>query len=210
MKLYEFAPTRSIRVRWVLQELGVEFEAISINLRAGEHCTPAFLAINPAGKLPALVDEEHTITESAAIALYLAEKYPDRHFIPTDLASRAELYRWLFFTVTELEQPLWRIARHSFIYPEESRLPAEIPLARQDFTRMAAILENHMAGRQFVVSEQVTVADFVLAYTLDWANEIQLLAPFPALVAYMERMYERPKAPMRIAVALASIDRIPD
>jgi glutathione S-transferase len=84
-------------------------------------------------------------------------------------------------------------------------LPAEIPLARQDFTSMAAILENHMLSRQFVVSEQVTIADFILAYTLDWANEIQLLVTFPTLVAYMERMYKRPKAPMRIAAALASI-----
>jgi glutathione S-transferase len=209
MKLYEFAPTRSIRVRWVLQELGVEFEAISIDLQAGEHRTPDFLAINPAGKLPVLVDDRHTITESAAIALYLAEKYPDRHFIPIDLALRAELYRWLFFTVTELEQPLWRITLHTALYPEESRLPAEIPLARQDFTSMAAVLENYMSGRQFVVGEQVTVADFVLAYTLDWANEIQLLDPFSTLVTYMERMYERPKAPSRIAVALTNIDRIP-
>ncbi len=205
MKLYEFAPTRSIRVRWVLQELGVEFETVSINLLAGEHRTPAFLAINPASKLPVLVDDEHTIAESAAIALYLAEKYPDRHFIPTGLALRAELYRWLFFTVTELEQPLWRITRHTALYPAESRLPAEIPLAQQDFTSMAAVLENHLSGRQFVVGEQVTVADFLLAYTLDWANEIQLLTSFPNSIAYMERMYERPKAPMRIAVALASI-----
>lgn len=205
MKLYEFAPTRSIRVRWVLQELGVEFEAISINLRAGEHRRPAFLAINPAGKLPVLVDGEHIITESGAIALYLAEKYPDRHFIPTDLTLRSQLYRWLFFTVTELEQPLWRISRHTGLYPEKLRLPAEIPLAQQDFTSMAIVLENHLLGQQFVVGEHVTVADFVLAYTLDWANEIQLLDPFPTLVAYMERMYERPKAPMRIAAALADI-----
>jgi glutathione S-transferase len=56
-----------------------------------------------------------------------------------------------------------------------------------------------------VVGEQVTVADFLLAYTLDWANEIQLLTSFPNSIAYMQRMYERPKAPMRIAVALASI-----
>lgn len=205
MKLYEFAPTRSIRVRWVLQELGVEFEAISINLLAGEHRTPAFLAVNPAGKLPVLVDGVHSITESVAITLYLAEKYPDRNFVPTDLTLRTQVYRWLFFAATELEQPLWRIYRHTALYPEASRLPAEIPLARQDFTSMAVVLENHMSGRHFVVGEHITVADFVLAYTLDWANETQLLATFPTLVTYMERMYERPNAPMRIAAALATI-----
>ncbi|ODH02440.1 glutathione S-transferase [Nostoc sp. KVJ20] len=206
MKLYEFAPTRSIRVRWILQELGVEFEAISINMRAGEHRTPDFLTINPTGKLPVLIDGEHIITESVAIALYLGEKYPESNLVPTDLLLRAQLYRWLLFTATELEQPLWRIARHTFIYPEELRLPAEIPLARQDFTSMAVVLENHLLDRQFVVGEHVTVADFVLAYTLDWANEVQLLATFPTLVDYMERMYKRPKASGRIAAALASLN----
>lgn len=207
MKLYEFAPTRSIRVRWVLQELGVEFEAISINMQAGEHRTPDFLTINPTGKLPVLIDGEHIITESVAIALYLGEKYPESNLVPTDLLLRAQLYRWLLFTATELEQPLWRIARHTFIYPEELRLPAEIPLARQDFTNMAVVLENHLLDRQFVVGEHVTVADFVLAYTLDWANEVQLLATFPTLVDYMERMYKRPKASGRIAAALASLNQ---
>ncbi|MEH1946499.1 MAG: glutathione binding-like protein [Nostoc sp.] len=114
---------------------------------------------------------------------------------------RAQLYRWLLFTATELEQPLWRIARHTFIYPEELRLPAEIPLARQDFTSMAVVLENHLLDRQFLVGEHVTVADFVLAYTLDWANEVQLLATFPTLVDYMERMYKRPKA-SQLSIAL--------
>ncbi|BAY19895.1 glutathione S-transferase domain-containing protein (plasmid) [Anabaenopsis circularis NIES-21] len=207
MKLYEFAPTRSIRVRWVLQELGVEFEAISINMQAGEHRTPDFLTINPTGKLPVLIDGEHIITESVAIALYLGEKYPESNLVPTDLLLRAQLYRWLLFTATELEQPLWRIARHTFIYPEELRLPAEIPLARQDFTSMAVVLKNHLLDRQFLVGEQVTVADFVLAYTLDWANEVQLLATFPTLVDYMERMYKRPKASGRIAAALASLNQ---
>ena len=78
MKLYEFAPTRSIRVRWTLQELGVDFEAITVNLLAGEHRSPVFLKINPAGKLPVLVDGDVVLTESVAIVLYLAEKYRDR------------------------------------------------------------------------------------------------------------------------------------
>jgi glutathione S-transferase len=75
MKLYEFAFTRSIRARWTLQELGVDFEAITVNLQAGEHRRPEYLAINPAGKLPALVDGDLVLTESAAIVLYLGEKY---------------------------------------------------------------------------------------------------------------------------------------
>ena len=64
MKLYEFAPTRSIRARWTLQELGVEFDAETVNLLAGEHRQPKFLAINAAGKVPVLVDGDTVMTES--------------------------------------------------------------------------------------------------------------------------------------------------
>lgn len=205
MKLYEFAPTRSIRVRWTLQELGVDFEPITINLRAGEHRQPEFLKINPAGKLPVLVDGDFVLTESVAIVRYLAEKYSAAGFLPTDLQQRAELDQWLLFTATELEQPLWRIARHTNLYPQPVRLPGDVVLASQDFRAMAQVLEEHMRNRAFVVGDTVTVADFVLAYTLDWANEVRLLDQSPKLLAYMERMYTRPHAPPRIAQAMASI-----
>jgi glutathione S-transferase len=206
MQLYEFAPTRSIRARWILQELGVDFESIAVNLGAGEHRRPEFLKINPAGKLPVLIDDDLVLTESVAIVLYLAEKYPHKGLLPTDIKLRSQVYRWLLFAATELEQPLWRIARHTALYPEHLRLPAEVSLARQDFKDMVAVLEEHMQGCQFIVGDTVTVADFVCAYTLDWANEVQLLDNCPKLLQYMERMYARPNAPLRIAAAIASIN----
>lgn len=210
MKLYEFAPTRSIRVRWMLQELGVNFEAVTVNLAAGEHRHPEFLKINPAGKVPVLVDGDLVLTESVAIVLYLAEKYPHTGLIPTDLKQRSQVYRWLLFTATELEQPLWRIARHTnavpLLYPEHLHLPAEVSLARQDFTDMVAVLENQMQGCQFIVGNTVTIADFVCAHTLDWANEEGLLDDCPQLLRYLEQMYARPNAPPRITAAFASIN----
>jgi glutathione S-transferase len=206
MKLFEFAPTRSIRVRWTLQELEVDFEAVTVNLLAGEQHAPAFLKVNPAGKLPALVDGDLVLTESVAIVLYLGEKYSEKDFVPTELRQRAQLNRWLLFAATELEQPLWRIARHTHLYPQARRLPGDVVLAREDFTAMARVLETHMHGRQFALGHGVTVADFVLAYTLDWANEVRLLDGLPQLRAYMERMYARPHAPLRIADAFASVN----
>lgn len=207
MKLYEFAPTRSIRVRWTLQELGIDFEAIPVNLLTGEHRSPAFLKINPAGKLPVLVDGEMVLTESIAIVLYLAEKYRDKALIPADPQQRAQLMRWLLFTTTELEQPLWRMARHTALYPEDRRLPGELALAREDFVAMASIMEEHMRGRQYVVGDTATIGDFVLAYTLDWATMAKVLDGFPRLGAYMDDMYARPRAPMRIKEAFASVKR---
>jgi glutathione S-transferase len=207
MKLYEFAPTRSIRARRTLQELGVGFEPVTINLVTGENRSPAFLAINPAGKVPVLVDGDVVLTESIAIVLYLAEKYPEGALIPTDEPERAQLMRWLLFTTTELEQPLWRMARHTSLYPQQTRLPAEVALARDDFRAMADVLERHMQERQFVVGDHATVADFVLAHTLDWAQMVGLLTGRPRLEAYLEQMYARPRAAMRIREALASIRR---
>jgi glutathione S-transferase len=206
MRLYEFAPTRSIRARWTLQELGVDFESVTVNLVIGEHRRPEFLKINPAGRVPVLVDDNLVLTESVAIVLYLAEKYPHKGLVPTDIKQRAQVNRWLLFAATELEQPLWRISRHTALYPEYLRLPAEVSLARQDFTDMVVVMEDHMQGRQFIVGNTVTVADLVCAYTLDWANEVRLLDGCPQLLGYIERMYARPNAPLRIAAALASIN----
>jgi glutathione S-transferase len=205
MKLYEFGPTRSIRVRWTLQELGVDFEPIRVNLVAGEHQRPEFLKINPAGKIPVLVDGDLVLTESVAIVLYLADKYSHKGLIPSDLKERAQVNRWLLFAATELEQPLWRIARNTTLYPEDQRLPADVVPASQEFKAMASVLEEHMQRRQFLVGDTVTVADFVAAHTLDWANEDRLLDNCPRLLTYMKRMYARPNAPQRIAEAFAAI-----
>jgi glutathione S-transferase len=205
MKLYGFGPTRSLRALWGLKELDADFEFVPVNLRAGEHKHPDFLRLNPAGKVPVLVDGDLVLTESAAIVMYLAEKYRDKGLIPADLKERALAYRWIMFAVTELEQPLWRIARHTFLYPEDKRLPADIALAKQEFAAMAEVLDRHLEGRQFIVGDRITIADCVTAYLIDWANEQQLIDGFPQLRAYLKRMYERPKAPQRIAEAFAEL-----
>jgi glutathione S-transferase len=205
LKLYEFPPTRSLRVRWTLQEMQLDFESIFVNLPAREHHATEFLKINPAAKIPVLVDGELVLIESVAIVLYLADKYPEKGFTPAGTADRGLMTQWLLFAATELEQPLWRIARHTRLYPAARRIAAEIPNARQDFQEMATVLDAHMRDRRFVVGDRACVADFVVAYTLDWADELDLLDPFPRLSAYLESMYDRPRAAPRIADAMQVI-----
>ena len=207
LKLYEFPPTRSIRVRWTLQEMQLDFESILVNLPAHEHHAAEFLKINPAAKIPVLVDGNLVLIESVAIVLYLADKHPEKGFTPTSLADRGRMMQWAMFAATELEQPLWRIARHTRLYPAARRIAAEIPNARQDFQEMASVLDAHMQDRQFVVGDSASVADFVVAYTLDWAGEVNLLEPFPRLGAYLESMYARPRAAPRIAQAMEVINK---
>ena len=207
MKLYGTPPTRALRVLWLLAELEIECEVVTVNMGIGEHLQPKFLALNPAGKLPVLVDGDLVLTESAAIPLYLAEKFPEKRLIPNTLAARAQMYRWIFFLVTEIEQPLWRIALHTRIYAEHERLPQEVALATRDCKRMVAVLEQHMREREFVAGERLTVADFNAAYTLDWANEAGMLGDAPRLREYLKTMYARPKAPLTIAAGLAAIQK---
>ena len=202
MKLYGTPPTRAIRVQWLLNELGVDCEVIGLNpMDPG----PELLKLNPAGKLPVLVDGDVVLTESAAIPLNLAEKYPEKGLIPTDLADRAQMYRWIFFLVTEIEQPLWRIGLNTGIYPEENRVPADIENATRDCKKMVAVFEDHMADRDFVAGDRLSVADFIAAFTLDWANEMEMLADAPRLRAYLATLYARPKAPMTIRQGFASL-----
>ena len=144
-----------------------------------------------------LVDGDFVLTESAAIVLYLAEKYGK--FLPTDARGRAEVNRWLFVyrdgtgaaALAHRQEPESVPRRHSD-WPPTFRSPARI---------FAGWLmwRKTMRGRKFVAGDPVTVADLVLAYTLDWASEEGLLDGCPSLVAYMERMYARPKAAKRIA-----------
>jgi glutathione S-transferase len=205
MQLYEFPPTRSIRARWVLQELGVPFESHRVDLLAGEGRTPDFLKMNPAAKIPVLVDGSAIVTESVAIVVYLAEKYPEKKLYPSDLVGRSQANRWMLFVATELEQPLWRIAKHTVLYDEADRIPADIELAKRDFREMIPVLEAHLAGRDYVVGDAFSVVDAVTAYTLDWADMEELLGGAPRCKAYMERMYQRPNAAMRIREAFASV-----
>src|SRR5690348_15417646 len=126
-----------------------------MDLLGEEARSPAFRALNPTGKVPVLVDGDLVLTESAAIQLYLAEKVPHSGLIPEDLTERAQMYRWMFFLVTEIEQPLWRIARNTAIYPEEKRIPADVPIAAHECKQMVAVLEQHMQGRAYLVSERL-------------------------------------------------------
>ena len=201
------APNR-VEYRLLLRvelQLGGMMDRTSIFAGSPLHQRPEFLKLNPAGKIPVLVDGDLVLTESVAIVLYLAEKYRDKGFLPADLRQRAELNRWLLFAVTELEQPLWRISKHTALYPEERRLPGDVVLASEEFKAMAAVVAAHLERRSFVLGDDVSVADFVLAYTLDWGGEAKLLGDFPNLRAYVERMYARPRAPQRIADAFASL-----
>lgn len=191
LQVYGCPNTRSARVVWALEEAGAEYDYHLIDLRTGAGFQPDYLAINPGGKVPALVDGDLILTESAAICTYVGDRFPASALTPpTGSAERALYNRWCFFAMSELEQPLWTIAKHRFALPEKRRVPAMIDTAIWEFAVAAKILTLGLGQRDYLVGERFTAADLLVAHTLKWARVYQLdLGP---LDAYADRVLARP------------------
>ena len=191
MKLYGYPQTRSARVAWALEEANAEYEYELINLQAGEHKKPAFLAINPFGKIPTLVDNGQVISESAAICTYIAEKFPAAKLIPTDEQSRAEYFQWLFFVVAELEVHLWTAAKHERFLPEDKKIPAVAKTSYWEFEKAAAVLSTHLNSRQYIAGDHFSAADIICVSLLHWAHHVKVPLN-ETLLSYMNSLSERP------------------
>jgi len=190
--IYGYPFTRSTRAVWALEEAGAEYGYTPVNLAKGEHKLPEFLKLNPGGKVPALIDDDLVLTESAAICTYIGEKFPASMLVPTQIADRAHYFQWCFFAMSELETPLWTMAKHTQFLPQERRVPAVAETCIWEFQRATAVLAQHMAGREYVVGGQFTAADILLGGTLNWARATKISLESAVLEAYAERMAARP------------------
>jgi glutathione S-transferase len=196
LTVYGCPNSRSMRMVWALEEAAAEYRYILIDLFRGAGRSPDFLKINPAGKVPALVEDGTALTESGAILLWLAERYPDAALMPpTDAPkARAEALQWLMFGLTELEPPLWTIAKHRFVLPESRRVPAVEETCRWEFASACSLLARHLGQRPFVAGEQFTLADIVISHCLAWAQSAKVEVVPAQLLGYMEAHWARPAA----------------
>ena len=189
--LYSFPQSRSLRVSWTLEELGVEYQCQHVALDKGEGQSAAHLARHPDGKVPVIEDGDVHLFESAPICRYLAETYGNGSLLPSDPAGRAQVDQWLSFIVTEIEQPLWNQAKHKFALPEDKRVPAILPVCAWEFQRAIIALERRYNGQESLVGNTFTLADLFLTHTLSWAASMKHRLPEP-LLAYRERHIKRP------------------
>ncbi|HTE40619.1 MAG TPA: glutathione S-transferase family protein [Steroidobacteraceae bacterium] len=192
MKVFGYPNTRSARAVWALEEAGADYEYQHVNLLKGAARDPSYLQVNPGGKVPALTDGDLTLTESAAICWYVAESYPEATLLPTNLGERAQIQQWCSFAVTELEQPLWSISKHTFALPEKRRVPALLDTAAWEFSRAAGVLALGLGARPHIVGDRFSVADILLANTLSWARNRKVTIESVVLNAYADRMLSRP------------------
>jgi len=200
MRLYGHPKTRSMRIHWLLEELGVEYEFKRVLFSKGGARPIEFLMINPSGKVPALVDEQgRVLLESAAIITYLAERFGQGCWIPPEATyERAVFNQWSYFVLTELEQPLWTIGKHKFALPKEHRVAAVIETAQWEYQQALTLLSDGLKTNRAILGQcgsewdQFTAVDILICQTLNWGLAFGQPMAQANLIDYVSRHSARP------------------
>jgi glutathione S-transferase len=193
MKLYYCPQTRAGRPRWLLEEIGEPHELVRIDLSKGEHKKPDYMKIHPHGAVPALIDGDLALFESAAICMHLADKYPQKRLAPeVGTPARGLYYQWMLYSMATLEPPVLAVFLNTIMLPEAERSAAAVEKGKTQFADVARVLSNALAGRTFLLGEQFSAADVMIGSTLGWAGMMGLLNDHPTLQAYVKRLTERP------------------
>lgn len=178
--------SRAVTTHWMLLELEAEHEQVVIDFTTGENDTPEYRAINPMGKIPALVDGDVTITETAAICAYLADKFADKGLAPpVNSNQRGRYYRYLFYPGTTLE-PMFTVNQMELTdYSAQSA-------GWGDLERCLATIESMTPEEGWALGADFTAADIVYGGTLDFAMQFGwLISPAPKVAAYVRRLKSR-------------------
>ena len=193
MKLYYARQTRAVRPRWMLEEIGAPYELVRLDLSKGEHKTPEYRKIHPHGAVPALIDGDVRMFESAAICAYLGDKFPEKRLAPSFRApERAYYYQWLVYAMATAEPPVLKVFLNTRMLPEAQRSAAVAEEGRKQWAEVARVLEEALAGKSFLLGEQFTAADVMIGSIVGWSGFMGLLEGHPGLQKYMARLAGRP------------------
>lgn len=178
--------SRLTRVTWMLEELGQSYEII----KAKQH-SEVMYRYNPSGKIPALVDGDLVLTDSAAICFYLSDKHADQGLGPNSVEERGVMASWLFFAQAELEPPLWNKLKHRLILPEELRVDVG-PWTKMEFDREIATLDKRLGDKSYAMGDRFTAADVIIGHCGQWAVGAKFEIGSDKVRAYFERVLSRP------------------
>ena len=186
----------SARAALGLFESGLPFQPKVLDTSGGENKGPAYLAVNPMGKIPALVDGEFRLWESNAINWYAAEKAPEAHLLPTSIAARASVQRWLFFQAAHVSPaciPVFRATnRRVQEFWKTKGDPQAAEAGRKELARYLPVLEQALADREWLV-DAFSLADIAYVPHLMLLDEGGFdFKPYPSLRAWLDRLTARP------------------
>lgn len=197
-KLIIHGPTasRALRVQWMAQELGIEFDQISFDFRDGSTRKPGYLAINRAGYVPAIQDGDFSMGESNAINIYLAKKHGK--LIPTDLQGEAQVLEWCFWAMTAVEKHMLDVLIQKVFLPEDQRNEEALNKAVEALQWPMTVIDRYLGDHGYLVGNDFTVADLNVAAIFLWGKLSRLdLSGQPNLAAWMVRCLSRPSVPRR-------------
>ena len=208
LRLYWRPGTASMAPHAALAEIGVEYDLV-LTERDEAQSDAGYRELNPLGVVPTLVDGDLVVTESAAILLYLADRYPEARLAPQE---RADFYRWLVFMTNTVQTTMLR-----FFYPERYGGPGVEAMASADAARLFGILEARLDGRDWLVGDHRTGADLFLFMLTRWGRRLDPPAwQLPGLRAHfvrtlrlsgVQRMIEEEELDIRTGRAADEIER---
>jgi glutathione S-transferase len=212
--LWGAGTSRTIRPHWALQELGLEYTIEPILPRTNSMKRADFVALSQRGKVPLLDDGGVLIGESAAIVLYLADRYGSdacRLDVPVDSDARAAYYDLCFFILTELDATsLYVVRRHEGLPGTYGEAPNAVAAARAYFERQIGEIERRLAdGRPHLLGDAFTSPDLLLTTCLDWATFVEVELP-DSLVKYRDRIAERPAYSAAMTANFAPLTQLED
>jgi glutathione S-transferase len=194
LTLFSSPGTAGLVVHWLLIELGVPHEVRMLDFDKREHKAPEYLAINPNGVVPTLVIDGQPIFESPAIAMHLADTYPEARLAPPmGSLQRARYYQWFFFMANFL-QPAYRLWFYAGEGAGEENSEATKAQARARIESGWQTLDKHIAANgPYVMGEHLTAADFMMTMLMRWSRNMPKPAhTWPALADHAKLMKSRP------------------
>ena len=182
--LYHSPASRAFTAYWMLEELGLPFKVKTIDIRKGEQKSPAYLKLNPAGKVPTLTDGDVVVSENPAIAIYLADRYGYGTLAPRiEDPDRGAYLKWMVFS-TAVVDPV------ATLHEKKIDLPG-FDFSFGAFDDMVAVLTGVLKDRRYLLGDRFSGADVVLGGTLSRLLYRKVLPEVPALLDYNDRLTER-------------------
>jgi glutathione S-transferase len=160
------AAANTLKIRAALAAAGADYEYVAVDLAAGDQRKPEYLALNPHGKVPLLVDDGFALPESDAILFYVGEKFAKAKLVPGDVQQRAQVLRWVDFASTAIYPASYDLFAHTSpksVIAAENRSPFVAERARAALDRALAVLDGHLGSNEWMVGAGLTIADFAIA-----------------------------------------------
>jgi glutathione S-transferase len=193
MKLYMNPLSPNVRrVQLVAAVLGLQLQEKRLDFSKGEHKNPEYLALNPNGAVPTLVDGDFVLTESRAIMQYLASKKPESGLFPREEQARADVTRWQFWDASHFSPQLGTLTFEKIIKPMMGMGEPDqdkIEQSLMNFRRFGAVLDKRLDGNEYVVGSAMTIADLTIASSLMYAKQTAApLGDFPNIQSWFSRI----------------------